>query len=256
MFMNQSWAFDLVPDLKVALNGRSYPIGAQVVSSAGLGVSLWGDTRSWKYGFARVALNGATSVVVNRIGAEFQLFPVSILGVSAGFDSGTRNFGPRFVNCGQYECTGRVDRLYLKGQLFAGYKKIILNFNVRSETLHSYETSKPFYDELTLLHGHSNGERLLMLNPLVLYQINSEVSVGAISFYTRALDSGGFSHLYGPIAAFSDAHQWSFAGGMGLNESPLAHSAITAFFTIQITLEPSLQVTDLSFRRVSYSSLF
>ncbi|NDG86004.1 MAG: hypothetical protein EBX52_13325 [Proteobacteria bacterium] len=178
VFCGAAGAADPVPDLKVGLLGRTYPIGPQVAGSAGVGVPLWGDTGHWKYGYARLALNGATSVVVNRIGVEAQLFPVSILGFSAGFDMGLRNFRPRFVDCAVLECEGRVDRAYVKSQLFFGLKGVILNFNVRYEGLHSYKSGRPFFDEFTLLRGRNSGEALLHYDPVLLYRLNDCWMVG------------------------------------------------------------------------------
>jgi len=251
-----AWGVDWVPDLKWGLLGRSYPVGAQFVGSAGAGIPLWGDTQSWKYGFTRLALNGATSAVVNRVGLEFQVFPISILGVSAGFDSGLRNFRPRFVDCVLLECEGRVDRAYLRGQLFLGVKNLFFNLNVRYEGVHSYKSGKPFFDEMMLVQGRNFGEALLQYNPVLLYRLSEVWMVGGVSLYTRALDSGGASHLYGPTVVWTESENWTIAGGIGLNQSPLVHSGISLFFSAQMTLEPSLQVGDLSRRKKRYSSLF
>ena len=251
-----AFAADPVPDLKAGLLGRSYPVGAQVTGAAGIGVPLWGDTTRWKYGYARLALNGATSVVVNRIGVEAQVFPVSILGFSAGYDLGVRHFRPRFIDCAVLECEGRVDRAFVRSQLFFALAGVMLNLNVRYEGLHSYGSGRPFFDELTLLRGRNSGEALLQYNPVLLYSLNDAWRVGGISFYTRALDSGGYSHLYGPLAVWSGPDRLSVAGGIGMNESVVVHPAVTVFFTVQMMIEPSLGVADLRLRKRSYSSLF
>jgi hypothetical protein len=247
---------DFAPDLRVALNGRSYPIGAQVVASGSLGVPIWGKTDTWKYGYARLSLNAATSVVVNRVGLEAQLFPISILGFAAGFDSGVRSFVPRFLDCGVYECEGRVDRIYLRAQFIAAAKGLILLFNARSEVLHSYKSGRPFFDEMTLLRGRNYGESILTLNPVLLYRINPAWSAGGVWFYSRALDSGGTAHLAGPVVSFSELSGFSVTAGVGMNQSVLVHPAVALFFSAQWNLEPSLQVNDLLLRKRVYSSLF
>ncbi len=243
-----AFASVFVPDLRVGLLGRSYPVGAQLVGSAGLGARIWGRTDQWKYGYARLAFNGATSVVVNRAGVEVQLFPVSILGVSAGYESGVRNFRPRFLDCNAVECEGRVDRAYLRGQLFFGVKGVVLNWNVRYEQLRAYRSERPFFDEMTLLRGRSAGEVVIQHNPILLYRVSPEWKVGATSLYSRALDSGGYSHMYGPLVAWSDPVKWSVAGGIGINQSPLFAPGFTVFFMAQMAIAPSLQISDLAFR--------
>src|SRR5690606_39253684 len=101
-------------DIRLGLNARTYPIGAQITGALGVAYPLWGATSTWKYGYVRAGLNIGTSVVVNRIGGEIQFFPVSIAGITAGYDTGVRNFIPRWLDCNTFECTGRVDRKYLR----------------------------------------------------------------------------------------------------------------------------------------------
>jgi hypothetical protein len=249
-------AFDWAPDLKWGLNGRTYPIGLQAFGAAGIGLPLWGSTDQWKYGYLRLGANLASSAVVNRAGYELQLFPISILGLSYGWDTGTRNYTPKFINCSIYECNGRVDRSFWKGHFIAAYQGVIFSVTGRYEKLESFRSSKPFFDELTLLSGQSAGEHLLTLNPLLLYKWDETWKFGWLSIYAHALNSGGHSHLYGPMVAWSNPDRVNVAGGIGINESSLIHSAISAFFTIQFTLEPSLAVADMIQREKIYSSLF
>ena len=104
-FIQNAQAFDeTLWDLKVGLNARTYPIGAQAVATGGWNAKLWGDSNTWKYGYMRAALNVATSAVVNRVGGEFQFYPISILGISGGYDWGTRNITMKFLDCGMFEC--------------------------------------------------------------------------------------------------------------------------------------------------------
>ena len=254
--VGSAFGAEIAWDAKASLNARSYPIGIQAVGSLGLGAPLWGRTDTWKYGFARVGLNAATSAVVNRVGIEAQLHPVSILGFSAGYDTGERSFSPRFLDCAAVECLGRVDRAYLKVQAIGAAGPVVFAFQARSEVLHSYESARPFYDELTLTIGRPSGERVLTLNPILLYRLDDRWSAGGISFYSRALDTGGASHLYGPIASYSRDDRWTFAGGFGINSSPVVHQAMALFFTLQRTFEPSLQIQDLRIRKRVFQGFF
>jgi len=255
-FCGSSFGAELAWDAKGSLNGRSYPIGIQAVVSLGLGAPVWGRTDTWKYGFVRLGVNAATSAVVNRIGIEAQIHPVSILGFSAGYDTGERSFSPRFLDCANFECLGRVDRAYVKAQAIGAAGPVIFGIQARSEVLRSYESSRPFYDELTLTIGRPSGERVLTLNPILLYRLDDRWSAGGISFYSHALDTGGRSHLFGPIASYSRDDHWTLAGGFGLNSSPVVPSALALFFTLQRTFEPSLQITDLRIRKKIFHGFF
>ncbi len=249
-------AAETLTDLRLGFNARTYPIGAQIVAFPGIGVPLWGDTTTWKYGYARLGVNLATSLVVNRAGIEFQVNPISILGLSVGYDSGVRNITPKFLDCGLYECNHRIDRKYAKFTLVGASHGVILSVLGKYEELRAYGSQKPFFDEMTLLVGRSAGENIITWNPALLYIINDRWKVGATSLYSHALDTGDFSHLYGPIGNYTVNSKFNILGGMGLNRSPVVHSGWAGFFLLQYTLAPSLSVIDLPLRQKPYSSLF
>ena len=245
----ESGSSHFILDQKVGLNVRTYPIGFQAFGTVGINQALWGDPSTWKYGYLRGALNGATSAVVNRGGVEFQVFPSSILGLSAGYDWGYRSYTPHYVNCVLLACNGRVDRFFVKANFVAAYSNIIFLMNARYDHLHSFDTAKSaFFDEMTLLTGQSRGERVMTWNPILLYSLSPKVRVGAMSLYSHAIDTGDFSHLYGPIANYSWSNSLSLIGGAGLNRSPVVESALSAFFVLQYTIAPSLSINDLSSR--------
>ena len=245
-----------LPDLKLGLNGRTHPVGAQIVGQGGIAAPLWGDTTTWKYGYIRFASNIATSVVVNRVGLEVQVFPISIFGVTAGYDTGARAYTPNYIDCATLQCNGRIDRKYLKSVLVGASHGVVVSMLGRYEELIAPGTEKPFFDEMTLLSGRNYGERILTLNPAVLYTLDDVYRVGFTSLYSRAIDTGGSSNLYGPILSFTQGRNWTGVAGVGLNESALVHSAWTAFFSIQFTIFPSLNVAETPLREKTYSSLF
>jgi hypothetical protein len=240
------------PDLRVGLNGRTYPIGAQVIATAGLGQLLWGPEEprnpegkvNWQYGYARLAINAATSVVVNRIGLEAQVFPISILGLSAGYDIGTRNFTPKQIDCGGIECNGLLTRKYLRMQLLGSVSGITFSLNGRYEELRAPDAQKPFFDEMTLIVGRPSGEHVMTWTPALLYGVAPTWQAGGAMLFSHAIDTGGDSLLYGPVVSHQPMPEMSLLAGVGLNRSPVVHSAIAGFFVIQWMLDGGLAITD------------
>lgn len=237
------------PDFKLGFNGRTYPIGVQLMGNAGLGYPIWGDTDTWKYGYVRAGLNIMTSAVVNRAGIELQVFPISIFGVTAGYDTGVRNFVPKWLNCDLYECVGRVDRKFLRVNAAAAYEDFSMMLMSRYEELRGFgATPKLVFDETTLVVGRPNGENIFTLNPALLYRIDDSMGVGFASLYSHAIDTGGYSHLYGPIVNLTTSPKFSMILGAGLNSSPIVHSGFCGFFLLQYNVKPSLSVMDLKAR--------
>ncbi len=252
LFLAQNMALaqsDFQSDLKLSLNGRTYPIGTQIVGALGVSYPVWGNTQSWKYGYLRGGLNLMTSGVVNRAGLEFQFFPISIFGVTLGYDTGVRNYVPKWVDCNLYECTGRSDRKQIRLNFVAAHSGVSFLMVARYEELRGYSnSSKPVFDETTILFGKKSGENILTWSPALLYDVSEHTKVGLISLYSRALDTGGYSHLYGPIVNLNPEPKFNALFGVGLNSSPIAHSAICGFFTLQYNIKPSMSVMDLGLR--------
>ena len=224
-------------------------MGVQAQGSLGEDLGIWKGTRPWEYGYLRGVFNLASSAVVNRVGLELQFYPISIFGVSVGYDWGLRNFTPQYLDCVKYECRGRLDRFYGKWNALAAYQGVILSLNARLEHLHAFETPKPFFDEMSLLVGRSSGEAVFTLNPALLYRVNDLWKVGVTSLYSHAIDTGDYTHLYGPIFNYSWKPEYQLLAGAGLNRSPVIHSGITLFMSFQYTLSPSLSIADLPLRK-------
>jgi hypothetical protein len=234
-------------DAKLNLVGRTYPIGAQFQGTAGYSHRLWGDTATWKYGYIRAAANLATSVVINRVGGELQFFPISIVGISAGYDLGVRNFTMRFLDCSLYACNGILERRFIKLNAVGAYQGVIFSFLMRYENIRAPEATKPLFDEVTLLVGRASGEDTITLNPALLYTIDSTWKVGATSIYSRAVDTGGYTNLYGPVVSWA-RDEWNIFFGAGLNRSPVVHSGFAGFFSINYAFAPSLSINDMELR--------
>ncbi len=237
-----------VLDQRFMAVGRSYPVGVQANYTVGFNHGLW-DQGAWKYGYLRLAMNAATSVVINRIGPELQFFPISIFGVSVGHDFGFRSFRPPFADCDGFECMGRVDRTYLRNQMVAAAAGFVFMFQGKYELLrHHGEGTARFFDEMTMLASNTTSEHILTLNPVLLYTLNDQWKIGAISLYSRGLDSGDSSHLWGPAAQVSLSSRSSFLFGAGQNGASRVHSALGVFMAYSLVIDPSLSIVDKKLR--------
>lgn len=235
-------------DARASFNGRTYPVGAQIVGNLGVSYPLWGDTTNWKYGYVRLGANIMTSAIVNRAGLEFQFFPISIFGITLSYDTGVRNFVPRWLDCNVYECTGRVDRKHVRGTFVAAHSGFAMMLMARFEELRGFGSGKPVFDETSLVIGQRSGERIFTFNPVVLYKVSEKTQVGFASLFSHALDTGGSTHLYGPVVNLNPKPKFNALLGAGMVSSTLVHSAICGFFLLQYNIKPSLAVVDLALR--------
>ena len=252
-----SEAASWIRDQKLAAMGRSYPIGAQAAYTLGYSTRIWGvgeseiersGKDSWKYGYVRAAFNGTSSVVINRAGLEFQFFPISIFGISAGYDVGLRWFSPPWADCVAFDCRGRVDRPYVRAQFVAAVSKVAFSMQARLDRLRSFGGNPFFFDEMTLITGNRRGETILTLNPTLLFQLDDRWRVGGISLYTKSDQTQEYSHLYGPIAHVTFTPRQQLVAGFGSIGSSRVQPALGVFGFWSWTIEPSQAITDLKLR--------
>lgn len=244
----------MLTDIKLSVVGRSYPIGAMALGQFGVAKRIWEVSSSlqgptaWQYGYVRAALNVGTSGVVNRIGPEFQFFPISVFGISVGYDVGTRWFKPKWVDCNTYTCWGRIDRPYLRAQAFAAVQNIVFSMNARLDRTKTFSNQSQFFDEMAVLTGKASGEKVLTLNPALLYRIHQEWGLGYTSILTQALESHHLAHMYGLITQVQLKPETSLVVGLGQNRSPLVPTAWNIFMMYQYTLKAGEPITDLALR--------
>ncbi len=114
-------------DALVGIQARSFPlVGGAVYSEVGHSLQLWGpqvlpDRPSPFYGFIRPSVGASSSAVINQVKAEFDFFPVSFLGVTAGYSRTYSDFDFPFFDCTKISCRGRFERRYVEGKLALGY---------------------------------------------------------------------------------------------------------------------------------------
>ncbi len=229
--------FELKPDAQVSLQGRSYPFGLIFGGTAGYSQKLYSGTpeKKWRYGYVRAAVNAASIGVVNRIGGELQVYPISIFGFSVGQDITFRNFKPQWIDCATLQCTGRMHRLYLRGLTAIGAKGVTFLLQWRYERIRSFGAREKYFDELTILSGRAAGETELTLMPIVQYKINDQFSAGAMALHTRAINTKNTSLMMGPLmnVRFTD---WTLAVGAGTNQSSLTGQQFNAFVMASLPL--------------------
>jgi len=169
-------------DLQAHGFGRNYPIAAIVGAQAGYSHLLWGQepTRpeDWQYGFVRPWLQAQTIGLNNRVNAEIEVFPVSILGFAAGSGSAWRGLKeyPDF-DCQVIMCDGRVNRDYVRAVGLVGYKAFLLVFQNRLDRLYPSEGREYFEDSSTLI-ARGFDDRVRSRSSALVYRKDQRISFG------------------------------------------------------------------------------
>lgn len=146
---------------KVEVLARSFPIGAfSKFTVEGL-LPLWGKRDHPKditYGFFGAQAEVRTSAVVNYLAGQIFVYPIPILGLFAGRESGLKEIEKiDTFDCTKAICQGKMRRDFLGAKLALGYKDIFFMSENRWSNVYAMDDSKYFVDEITTLLG-SPGE--------------------------------------------------------------------------------------------------
>lgn len=241
-------------DAGVAAYYRSYPLGASLDANIGYGVVLYGDAGDKKnpvYGYMRAEIDGVVSRDYSGWGYQFQLFPISFLGVSAGqyFYENQEDYSA--YNCQDYFCIGNFREDFVEGRLALAYGPVFLIARLKSSlavesnsaTLAPGGYISPDYS-LALERGRDKIHRTTVM---LGYDLSEKFSVIASYIKSDAEKSEQVAQFYlgGVLYKMGDL-KIGLIGGKYENQSPSSPSAIdktqdfTALMSLQWNVLPSV----------------
>lgn len=230
-------------DLSVGALARTYPAGALAVASGGYSHKLF-DEGAWKYGYARAAMNAGSIGVVNRLGGELQIAPISIFLIGVGQDFTFRAFSPGFVDCTSFQCIGPTQRRFVRGHFVIAVKRVSFLVQWRYERVRSLGGMPEFFDEMTVVRGRSTGETMLSFLSALLVKTTDQLSLGVAGLSTRAVQSRNSSLMAGPAGTYKFESGASLLVGFGVSRSPFISPGLSAFSQIQFPLYPGPSILE------------
>jgi hypothetical protein len=96
-------------DYSVRAAGRLYSLGAIAEGIAGYGVSVWGDPSQPLFGYVRPSASVGSSGLTNQARADFEIFPISVLGVRFGHSWTSRSSDLPGFDCEAVNCRGWLE---------------------------------------------------------------------------------------------------------------------------------------------------
>jgi hypothetical protein len=156
------WARPSNLDLSYGVQGRTLPsLGAEFYADSGYNQMLWGKKETPKdviYGLIRPSLGASTSVVVNSLKGEIELFPISFLGFAVGRQYLNSNFDFPFFDCEKVTCKGEYQRNYIESKMVLGYQGWVVMGNYKIDTLLSPDKDMPMADWRNVIIGEPGEE--------------------------------------------------------------------------------------------------
>lgn len=205
------------------------------------------------YGYLRPKLNWDTSVFVNTLNAEVQVFPVSIFGFSFGTSDTRRDPKKlREFECDIYECKGNVKRNYIKASAAIGFAGVkIAYFYQRDFMNFDQNTDRPgvvdMNNSLLINTGHSQVDKQQVfagygftdkLDVGLLYMQNTAKTSPSADVLSKSQSVGQF------VAGMYKMDQFKWTAGLGTYESDYMRRQFSALVKVSWLLDPTLSLMD------------
>jgi len=180
-------------DLSAGVQGRTLPsIGAELYAESGYNQILWGNKKKSTdvlFGLARPSLGISTSGVINVVKAEFEFFPISFIGFTAGRQYIHSNFDFPFFDCEAVSCKGEFERNYIESKMILGLKGWITMGSYKVDKVDSPDENTPMPDWRNVIIG--NPEREIQIEKkLILGKLHSNNLMGVLLENVEFLGSG------------------------------------------------------------------
>lgn len=239
-----TWAAPTKFDANIGMQGRTLPaLGAEVYGEAGYNLLLWGKKETPKdflYGLVRPSLGASTSGVVNSVKAELEVFPISILGFSAGRQFLNSNYDFPFFDCSSVTCQGEYVRNFVESKMVLGYKGWVALGNYKVDTLRSPNKTEPMADWRNVILGEP-GEEVQIEKKLFVGKFFSNQMVGALIENVQFLGSGERKESFAAVYQMRK-DQTNYMIGAGAFHTDQQPMGFQLYFRIHYVALPSLKL--------------
>lgn len=231
-------------DLNAGIQGRSLPsIGAELYAESGYNQLLWGkkeEKKDFLYGLVRPSLAVSSSAVINSVKGELEVFPISILGFSAGRQYINSNYDFPFLDCNEVACDGDFQRNFVEAKMVLGHAGWVAVGNYKIDTLRGPNNDRPIGDWRNIIVGEP-GEEVQIEKKLILGKQFSNKLLGVLIENVRFEGSGqrreSFAAIYQETR--DKTNYMIGAGALHTDEQPMG---FVLYFRIHYVALPSLKL--------------
>jgi hypothetical protein len=211
---------------------RSFPIAMVLRNNVGTGYKFWEGGHKALYGYVRAGANLDTSAVVNTVGGQIDLFPISFLGFSAGSTRTYRNFDPIQFDCEKIECRGDVKRNFVAAKMGLAFGPVyLMAHGERFQQELANPTGRQFADEQTSLIARAEGDELERLSATLGFNLSDGYSIAGHFVHQEMIENKNISQMKLLIVRKQNG-AWSYVAGAGVFRWKEDSEVATAIFSL------------------------
>lgn len=237
-------------DAWAGVSGQSYPLGGTATASGGYGYELWRNASEeneptfWQYGYVRPQLELKSALLINRVTAAIEVFPVSILGLTVGGGIDARNYN-KFTDfdCSKLLCEQSLSFQFTQARLIAGFGNFVGIITGRYDWYRAETGTRPFYDEMSYLIGQAGADELKTLNVLALYRQDDIWGYGAMANYQQFIYNASNNAAMFAIGTYTEG-TWRTTIGLGQFHSSHQAQGFAMVFSMTYIAQKSIGLLD------------
>jgi hypothetical protein len=209
-------------DYSTKLTLRSYPLSGYVTGTLGYGHTVWkieppkDDTSvNWKYGYVRPVISAETIGIVSRLNGTLFVYPISILGLYAGYEWSYRDYEPSTVNCAQVLCRSQLMRTSVGAKTGYSYRGVFTLLHAKYELLNPLSNKQYFYDEVLGSLGLPGGDKTLTTEVILGTKLSTYWNSGVYFVKQTMIGTQGFQQRVGGFADYR-FEDWAYGIAAGM----------------------------------------
>lgn len=232
-------------DLTVSGKLRTYPLSGTVDLEWGKGLVLWGNPgagnsiKSPWYGYTRGALTLSTAGVYNGALVEWEVYPISFLGVKAGGEAYNNSRDYTAYDCEAYRCQGDFMSHFVEGRLGLGAGPLFLFAGYRQTDLSPKVEGDDYVEPFSGLVANGVRDRLIMARSALGVKFNERWAFSVMGIYLEMLENSTFSRTYTGQIHYSKSN-WTVIFGGGQFESALKAPGLTINGVVKWDIIPGI----------------
>ncbi len=229
-------------DLNLNAQVRSYSLAGGANMDLGLGLVFWGDKKSspW-YGYLRPSVRGTITDGYSAYRPMIEFFPISFLGVRAGFQEADLRMDHPDFDCVNFKCAQRSRKEFYGANFSMAAGPIFFNADYLREKLIPKIKDRDFISPVYALVFDLNGEEIDTSTGILGFKLSKTTSVFALGQYMKTVETN-------KRARFSTLNMgWTFGKvsvslGAGVFDSELKDRQFSALLNFKWKMLPSVSL--------------
>lgn len=215
---------------------RSFPIGGFSQLTIGKSIKTWEQNKKVMYGFMRPSLSYKTSVLLNAISPQIDIYPISFIGLYTG-----KTFAKRrptkldTFNCEIIECQGDLQKSFFGIKMALAWKSYFLLYTYKQTDISILGSKFDYFvEETSSLQATSDNDLLKNHTLIIGKKLQNNYQAGLLFVHNKITNYPNNSYMLMAMAGL-ERNKFSYIFSSGIFKTRNNQQVWTTLFMIKWT---------------------